>query len=168
VTALDFEERRERKKPWQTFSGGLGCGCLTFIVIGAIVIGPAFYRARKSPEIRCQANLTAIGAAVMKYRDDHDEYPKSLEELVKEYPRILKSEEVLYCPLTKGSRESRRYQYHPPGPDTMPYDPLIVCRRHQKVVLALLKNCMVTGWPPSMEPGADRPEPPDENSEEQP
>lgn len=152
---MDFEQKQERKRPWQTFSGGLGCGCLTFIVVGAIVLGPTIYRARKSPEVRCQANLTAIGAAIMKHRDEHDEYPKSLDVLVEKYPRILKSEDALYCPLTKGSRESRRYEYHQPGPDTMPYEPLIICRRHDKVVIALLKNCMVTAWPSSVETKTD-------------
>ena len=145
---MEFETREERKRPWQTFSGGLGCGCLTFLVVGAIVLGPTIYRARKSPEFRCQANLTAIGGAMMKFREEHSRYPNTLDELT---PKYIKQDKVFYCPLTEGARESRRYDYQPPTATTKPYEPVIICRRHKDVVLALLANGMATGWQKKLE-----------------
>lgn len=145
---MDFEAKQERKRPWQTFSGGLGCGCLTFLLVGAIVLGPSIYRARKSPEFRCQGSLTAIGAAMMKFQQENGRYPETLDALV---PKYLKDDSVFDCSLTEGSRESRRYDYQSPTPTTKPYQPVIICRRHKAVVLALLANGMVTGWQKKLE-----------------
>jgi hypothetical protein len=161
---LDFEAREERKRPWQTFSGGLGCGCLTILLVGAVMLGPRVLSAYRSPEGRCQMNLTVIGQGIMKYRAEHSKYPPDLAALV---PKYVKSENALYIPRGKGQGKER-FQYRPPPPSTPPWEPVIEPVRYKTVVITLLKNGTVTGWPPAMERESTDGRPPEDESQGNP
>jgi len=140
----------EKKSIFSTFWGGMGCGCLVLVIVGAFVLGPQLYQAAKQkrePMYLCVERMTKIGQAMSKYEKKEHALPPSLQALVPDYmPKTM-----LYCPLKRGSLANREYQYQVPPQDSYPLTPVIICKRHPKIVVVLRKDGNPDGWEKSKE-----------------
>jgi len=96
---------------------------------------------------QCIERLRKVGKAMLKYEKKHHTYPQNLQALVPDYL----SEAMLSCPLKRGSKTARLYQYQLPSPDSYPLHPVIICERHPKLVVVLRKDGNVDGWEKSKE-----------------
>ncbi len=77
---------------------------------------------------QCQQNMIAIGEALKRYEDVNDVYPRTLDDLKKDY---LKDPSVLSCPTIDGKKDESCYTYHRPGPRSGPKFVVLECSLHR-------------------------------------
>ena len=107
-------------------------GCAIIAAIAFVgVIALLIYMSRMpvvQDVVTCRMNMTAIGAALDRYHDVHNSYPRSLDEMKKDY---LKNPSVLRCPLDKSSGTETSYIYHRPKAGYPPSFIVLECCRHK-------------------------------------
>src|SRR5216117_2833573 len=96
-------------------------GQLVLIIITLLFVCGALCRSDAQPSTRdeqavkdqeeCTANLKQIFAAIRAYRNDHNDLPNWLSDLV---PQYLTNQNVLICPISKRTGEYPQFGFFDP------------------------------------------------------
>lgn len=121
-------EQKKRELSEELKKSRKGCrGCLiTVLVILILFLGSCIYVSHLpafNPLMTCVENQMELYSAIQRYRDLHNAYPKSLNDIKEEY---LKDKNIIYCPLDK---KHEGYEYF--SPDKTDQDFILRCKRHK-------------------------------------
>lgn len=106
------------------------CAVVLLLLIMAVIVLVVYVVRMPAARalFQCQQNMIAVGEALKRYEDVNGAYPKTLDDLKKDY---LKDPSVLSCPTIEDRSDDSCYTYHRPGPKSGPKFVVLECNLHR-------------------------------------